>query len=153
MAAIDLAAGVLLAELERLGLTDNTVVIFTSDNGSRARDEGGSNDPLRGGKGTTWEGGGMRVPGIIRWPGHVPAGVVNDELTSSLDLLPTLAAFTGANLSEDRVLDGLDVGGVLTGTAPTPRRTRPLPSAETKGGGARNSGPRSGGERSRALRT
>ncbi len=122
VAAIDWAAGVLLAELVRLGLSDNTIVIFTSDNGSRARDEGGSNDPLRGEKGTTWEGG-MRVPGIIRWPGHVPAGVVNNELTSSLDLLPTLAAFAGADLPDDRALDGLDIGGVLTGTAPSPRQT------------------------------
>ncbi len=73
VACIDWAAAVIFHELQSLGLDDNTLVIFTSDNGSRARDEGGSNSPLRATKGTTWEGG-HRVPCIMRWPGKIPAG-------------------------------------------------------------------------------
>src|SRR5436190_11013882 len=95
VATVDWAAGVLLAELRRLGLDHDTLVIFTSDNGSRAADEGGSNLPLRGVKGTTWEGG-MRVPCVARWPGRIPAGTVRSAVTTSMDLFPTLAALAGA---------------------------------------------------------
>jgi arylsulfatase A len=112
VAAIDWATGVIVAELERLGLTDDTIVIFTSDNGSRANDEGGSNLPLRGVKGTTWEGG-MRVPFIVRWPGHVPAGSTCDVIATAMDLLPTLARFAGADLPTERVIDGRDISTVL----------------------------------------
>lgn len=114
VASIDWAAGVLLAELERLGLADDTIVIFTSDNGSRAGDEGGSNQPLRGEKGTTWEGG-MRVPCLVRWPGHVPPGATSSALTTSMDLFPTLAGFCGAAVPTDRVTDGRDISGILSG--------------------------------------
>ncbi len=119
---IDWATGVLLHELKRLGLDDNTLVLFTSDNGSRARDEGGSNLPLNGTKGTTWEGG-MRLPLIARWPGKVPAGRVSDELLASIDLLPTFAGITGADLPE-KPIDGLDCSEHLLGNSPeTPRDT------------------------------
>ena len=111
VAAVDWATGVVLDELKRLGLDENTIVIFTSDNGSRAR-EGGSNAPLRGRKGTTWEGG-MRVPCIVRWPGMVPVGATCDELAASIDLLPTIAALTGAEPPSDRTLDGLDISNLL----------------------------------------
>ncbi|MDP6547317.1 MAG: sulfatase-like hydrolase/transferase, partial [Phycisphaerae bacterium] len=73
VAAIDWAAGVILHELRQQGLDENTLVIFTSDNGSRLAGGGGSNAPLRGAKGTTWEGG-QRVPCIMRWPSRIPAG-------------------------------------------------------------------------------
>ena len=108
VACIDWAAAVLFHELKSLGLDDNTLVIFTSDNGSRARDEGGSNAPLRATKGTTWEGG-QRVPCIMRWPGQIPAGAVSGELTLSMDLYPTLAAIGGAAVPTDRIIDGNDI--------------------------------------------
>ncbi len=108
VACIDWATAVLLHELKTLGLDDNTLVIFTSDNGSRVRDQGGSNQPLRGTKGTTWEGG-QRVPCLMRWPGTIPAGTVCNELALSLDLHPTLAATGSAKLPTDRIIDGQDI--------------------------------------------
>ena len=114
VACIDWAADVLLHELKALGLDEDTMVIFTSDNGSRGRGEGGSNGPLRGTKGTTWEGG-QRVPCIVRWPGKIAAGTLCDELTLSMDLHPTLAALAGANLPADREIDGGDIRPLLLG--------------------------------------
>jgi arylsulfatase A len=114
VATIDWATGVLVAELERLGLADDTIVVFTSDNGSRARDEGGSNVPLRGTKGTTWEGG-LRVPFIVRWPNHVPAGADCSTLLTSMDLLPTLARAAGTAVPDNHTIDGRDVLPVLRG--------------------------------------
>ena len=108
VACIDWATDVLLHELKDLGLDDNTLVIFTSDNGSRARDEGGSNAPLRATKGTTWEGG-QRVPCIMRWPGKIPAGQTNSELTLSMDFYPTFAQIGGASIPTDRIIDGNDI--------------------------------------------
>jgi arylsulfatase A-like enzyme len=118
VASIDWATAVLVDELERLGLTDNTIVIFTSDNGSRANDEGGSNEPLRGKKGDTWEGG-LRVPGIVKWPARVAPGSTTAEVATSMDLLPTLAAVAGADLPDAKI-DGKDLTGVLTGGEPSP---------------------------------
>lgn len=112
VATIDWAAGVLLAELRRLGLEEDTLVIFTSDNGSRANDEGGSNLPLRGEKGTTWEGG-MRVPCIARWPGRIPAGTICSAVTTSMDLFPTLARLAGAAIPSERRIDGRDITPLL----------------------------------------
>jgi arylsulfatase A len=114
VASIDWAAGVLLAELRRLGLEEDTLVVFTSDNGSRAQGEGGSNAPLRGTKGTTWEGG-QRVPCIVRWPGRVPPGSVCSAVATAMDLLPTFAAVAGdrAGVPLDRVVDGRDITSLL----------------------------------------
>jgi arylsulfatase A len=111
---IDWVAGVLFDELRRQGLDENTMVIFTSDNGSRASGEGGSNDPLRGTKATTWEGG-QRVPCIVRWPGQVPAGRVCDEPITSMDFLPTLARIAGGTEPQDRKIDGKDISPLLSG--------------------------------------
>lgn len=108
VAAVDWSTGVLMAELRRLGLADNTIVIFTSDNGSRARGEGGSNAPLRGYKGQTWEGG-MRVPCLVRWPGQVPAGQVSDALVTALDFYPTLASLVGYALPTLPKHDGVNL--------------------------------------------
>ena len=88
---IDWSTGEILECLKRLGLKDNTMVIFTSDNGSNGRN-GGSNAPLAGRKGSTMEGG-MRVPMVVRLPGIIPAGTVCSELATTMDLLPTLASF------------------------------------------------------------
>ena len=108
VACIDWAAACIFYELKSLGLDDNTLVIFTSDNGSRARDEGGSNAPLRATKGTTWEGG-QRVPCIMRWPGKISAGKTSSELTLSMDFYPTLAEIGGAEVPTDRIIDGKDI--------------------------------------------
>ena len=131
VAAIDWATGVLLHELRRLGLDEDTIVIFTSDNGALdpRRGGSGSNLPLRGHKGTTWEGG-QRVPCLVRWPGHIePGTVVGGEhgWATSMDLLPTLAALAGAteHVPSDPGIDGVPIGGLL-GLAP-PHDDRPDP--------------------------
>lgn len=115
VACIDWATGALMAELKRLAIEERTLVIFTSDNGSRARGEGGSNGPLRGTKASSWEGG-FRVPCLIRWPGRVPAGSVNGSIVSSIDFLPTLTALTGAPPPK-RKIDGLDCSALWLGEA------------------------------------
>jgi len=116
LAAVDWSTGVLMAELERLGLADNTIVIFTSDNGSRARDEGGSNAPLRGHKGQTWEGG-MRVPCIVRWPAIIRPGSVSREIATAMDFYPTIAALAGHEISSLPKHDGRNLLPVWRGDA------------------------------------
>ncbi|MDH3294499.1 MAG: sulfatase, partial [Acidimicrobiia bacterium] len=113
---IDWAADVLLHELAELGIDEDTIVIFTSDNGALARPGEGSNAPLRANKGTTWEGG-QRVPCIVRGPGRIPAGVECATLVTAMDLYPTIAAWCGVNLPADRVIDGRDVTDVLSGAS------------------------------------
>ena len=103
---LDWSTGEILKTLKDLGLDENTLVVFTSDNGSRGG--GGSNAPLRAGKGTTFEGG-MRMPCVMRWPGKIPAGKKCDELSSTMDLLPTLAALAGSAAPTDRIIDGKDI--------------------------------------------
>jgi len=113
---IDWSVGAVVAALERNGILDDTLVVFTSDNGPwlEFKLDGGSAGMLRGGKGTNWEGG-QRVPFIAHWPGTVPAGRLCHELTTSMDLLPTVAALVGADVSPDRVIDGHDVSALLLG--------------------------------------
>jgi arylsulfatase A-like enzyme len=101
-------------ELKRLGIDENTIVIFTSDNGSRTKGEGGSNAPLRGHKGQTWEGG-MRVPCIVRWPAGIPAGTVSGELATAMDFYPTLASLVGHDTSEVPKHDGANLLPVWRG--------------------------------------
>jgi arylsulfatase A-like enzyme len=110
---IDWSVGVLLHEIKRLGLDEKTLVIFTSDNGSRG-DRGGSNRPLRGGKFSTWEGG-LRLPCIMRWPGVIPAGAVCPEIATAMDFLPTLARLAGAQPPADRIIDGKDIRPLMAG--------------------------------------
>jgi arylsulfatase A len=92
---IDHSVGQVLAKLEEHGLKQNTLVIFTSDNGPwlTYKERGGSAGPLRGGKGTNWEGG-QRVPCVMRWPGVIPAGSVRTEVLTAMDIFPTVAAMT-----------------------------------------------------------
>ncbi len=123
---LDSAIGDVFAELKTLGLDENTLVVFTSDNGpwtdKQIGDHGGSPGPFRGAKMTTWEGG-WRVPGIVRWPGKVRAGETSDGIASTIDLLPTFAAMSGAKLPEAK-LDGLDLTDFLTKpNAASPRDT------------------------------
>lgn len=113
--AVDWSTAVIMNELQRLDLEDNTIVIFTSDNGARG-DNGSSNAPLRGKKGTTWEGG-QRVPCIIRWPGQIQAGQTRNDIMSSIDFYPTLANLAGAEVPKDRIIDGLDFSEMLLGRA------------------------------------
>ena len=112
---IDWSVGEVLRALERNKLSDNTLVIFTSDNGPWLNfgTHAGSAGPLREGKGTAWEGG-TRVPCIMRWPGKLPAGTTSDDMLMTIDLFPTIAALTGAPLPAHKI-DGLDVWPLLAG--------------------------------------
>ncbi|MBI5818719.1 MAG: sulfatase-like hydrolase/transferase [Verrucomicrobia bacterium] len=114
---MDAAIGDIMAHLKQNRLGDNTVLMFLSDNGGSGN---GGNAPLKAGKSAMWEGG-LRVPFIAWWPGHVPAGKVTDEFLTSLELLPTLAAVAGATLPPDVKLDGFDLMPVLRGERKSPR--------------------------------
>jgi arylsulfatase A-like enzyme len=109
MEEMDKGIGEVVETVDRLGLAENTLIFFFSDNGANQR---GSNGPLRGYKGSNWEGG-HRVPAIARWPGHVPAGTLSRELTISIDLMPTVLAMAGASLPEGHKLDGVNLLPVL----------------------------------------
>jgi len=115
MEEVDWSVGQVLEAIERHGLTEDTLVIFTSDNGPWLNfgNHAGSAGPLREGKGTAFDGG-PRVPAIWRWPGRIEAGSVSSELASTLDILPTLAAITGAILPEETI-DGVDIHPLLAG--------------------------------------
>ena len=128
---LDWSTGKILDTLKELGIDGNTLVIFTSDNGANLRGKkpnpkarfpghsfGGSNGPLRAGKGTTFEGG-VRVPCIARWPGKISAGRDDSTVWSSMDLLPTFAALAKASLPTSLTLDGQDASEVLFGNAAT----------------------------------
>lgn len=109
---IDWSTGLLMDQLKQLGLEENTWIIFTSDNGSRARDEGGSNRPCRGTKATTWEGG-QRVPCIMRWPRRIHPGTTCDSITTSMDFFPTISNLLGVEISGERKIDGVDIQSLL----------------------------------------
>jgi arylsulfatase len=115
---IDYNVGRLLSFLKEKGLDENTYVIFTSDNGPWwiKGEHAGHAKPLRGAKTSAWEGG-LRVPCIIRAPGKVPAGKTSDQVTATIDLLPTIANIAGAEIPTDRVIDGLDLSNIITGKA------------------------------------
>jgi len=110
---IDWSMGELFKTIKAEGIDEDTLVLFTSDNGS-AREKQGSNLPLRGRKGRTDEGG-MRVPCVVRWPGKIPAGSSSGALTSTIDLLPTLAAISGGKVPADRIIDGRNIWPILNG--------------------------------------
>ncbi|HXH62510.1 MAG TPA: sulfatase [Fimbriimonadaceae bacterium] len=113
---LDWSVGRIMEEVTRLGLDKDTLIVFTSDNGPWLPygDWAGSSGGLREGKGTTFEGG-MREPGIFWWPGHIPAGRVCHEVATTMDLLPTIAAYTGAALPSKEI-DGHDITDLLKGT-------------------------------------
>ena len=120
---IDHGVGRILDLLRERGLAENTVVVFTSDNGPWLSFglDGGSAGHFYAGKGTTWEGG-HRVPAIFWGPGTVTPGTVR-EMGATLDLLPTFSALAGVALPTDRILDGVDLGPVLRERAESPRET------------------------------
>ena len=117
---IDWSTNCILHQLEKDGLTESTLVVFTSDNGSRG-DRGGSNYPLRGRKGTVWEGG-QRVPCILYWPSHIPAGTVNNHILSAIDFLPTIARLCGIEPRPDITIDGVDFSALITDPKTPPVR-------------------------------
>jgi len=108
---VDWSVGKVLDALRENGLADRSLVIFTSDNGGTQR---AVNRPLRGFKGSTWEGG-MRVPTIAWWPGRIPAGTASDAISGMFDLLPTFAALAGGKVPGDRKLDGANIWPLLAG--------------------------------------
>lgn len=113
---LDWSAGEVLAAVKRLGLEENTLVIWTSDNSATRRDPPqGSNAPLSGYMNSSAEGG-MRVPCLVRWPGRVPAGTVCTELATMMDWLPTFAFLTGAQAPGPNVINGRNVWPLLAGT-------------------------------------
>ena len=113
--SVDDAMGRLLQALERTGVADQTLIVFTGDNGGLDRDgRPTENAPLRSGKGYAYEGG-LRTPWIVRWPGVTAPGSVSNQPVASIDLLPTVAAAVGTRPPADRAIDGLDLGPALRG--------------------------------------
>lgn len=106
---MDRSVGRIVATLDRLGLTENTLILFFSDNGANRN---GSNAPFRGAKGTNWEGG-HRVPCIASWPGRIPAGTASDQLSITLDVMPTLLDAANVTPPRERPLDGVSLLPVL----------------------------------------
>ena len=131
----DYETGRLLDTLDELGLSENTLVIYTSDNGpwnqpkytdnKKGHPEGsifwGEAGPLRNGKGSCYEGG-YRLPCIVRWPGKVPAGRVSDAIFATIDFLPTFATLAGFKVPDDRRIDGIDQTDLLLGKRETGSR-------------------------------
>lgn len=115
IAEIDWSVGEVVQALKQQGLSERTLVLFTSDNGPWLSygDHAGSAGPLREGKGTTWEGG-QREPTIACWPGQIAPGTVSDEVAATIDVLPTLAYLAGAKLPKERI-DGENVWSLLAG--------------------------------------
>jgi arylsulfatase A-like enzyme len=116
---IDWSVGEILGTLERLGLDERTLVIFTCDNGPWLSygDHAGSAGPLREGKGTTWDGG-QREPCLMRWPGRIPAGTVCGELAATIDVLPTVAHVAGVEeLPMPHAIDGKNIWPLMAGAA------------------------------------
>ena len=120
---IDYGVGQILKTLRQQGLAENTLVVFTSDNGPWLSydEQGGSAGLLRGGKGATFEGG-MREPTIFWWPGKIKPGVVTD-MGSTLDIFTTSCKLAGADIPQDRIMDSVDLRPAMFGTGPSPRNT------------------------------
>jgi len=112
---IDWSVGEMIKLLKELKLEENTLVVFTSDNGGEGRrgaNKGGLNYPLRGHKSQVWEGG-IRVPCILKWPGKIPAGKVYSGVLTAMDFLPTFAAISGSEYVPELKIDGKDISDVL----------------------------------------
>jgi arylsulfatase A-like enzyme len=123
---VDWSVGRVLGTLRELKLAESTLVMFSSDNGPwlvKGADAG-SAGPLRGGKGSTWEGG-VREPTIAWWPGKVAAGSVNDAITGNIDFLPTFVKLAGGTVPTDNKIDGKDISPLLLGqTKESPHEAR-----------------------------
>lgn len=119
VAAMDEAVGQVIAALDEAKMRDNTLIIFSSDNGGFAPGRVTDNGPLRAGKGTIYEGG-IRVCAAVNWPGHVPAGKTIAEPLHSIDWYPTLLKIAGASPEQKLPVDGLDIWPVITAGAKSP---------------------------------
>jgi arylsulfatase A-like enzyme len=117
--AADAGVGRILATLDRLKLTNNTIVIFTNDNGGEWLS---SNGELRNRKWTVWEGG-IRVPAMIKWPGRIPSGRVSRQVGITMDLTASLLAASGAPVAADARYEGINLFPILEGKAPEVERT------------------------------
>jgi arylsulfatase len=126
MMEIDWSVGEIIKALEENGLTENTLVIFTTDNGPWLNygNHAGSSGGLREGKTTSWEGG-QRVPFLVKWPGQIPAGLVCNKLASAIDILPSLAEITGGELSANKI-DGVSIAELWRGNLDAEPRTELL---------------------------
>lgn len=122
MMEIDWSVGEIIKTLDALKLSQNTIVIFSSDNGPWLNfgNHAGSTSGLREGKGSVWEGG-HRVPFIVKWPGVVPSGILSNKLTATIDLFPTIASITGAKLPTHKI-DGIDFLPILKGSQNSVRK-------------------------------
>jgi len=115
LAQTDAYVGEIQDTIEELGLKDNTIFIFTSDNGREGVPRSfGFTGPWRGGMFSPYEGS-LRVPFLIRWPGKIPAKQVSNDIVHQIDIFPTIAKFIGADVPTDRVMDGVDQSGFLMG--------------------------------------
>ena len=124
---VDDMVGKIMGAIDKAGLADNTILVFTSDNGAEwgpadlAVYEHRANGPWRGEKGDIWDGG-HRIPFLIRWPGHIRPGAVSNELGSLCDLMATVAAITGQKLALDAGVDSFNLLPALLGTNKEPVR-------------------------------
>ncbi|UCC31787.1 MAG: sulfatase-like hydrolase/transferase, partial [Phycisphaerales bacterium] len=136
LAQVDAYNGMLLDALDELGIRDNTLFIFTADNGPEAFPKGtntaaidyptpGTAGPWRGTLFTGFEGS-LRVPFAARWPGKIPAGTASDEIVHEMDLFPTFARIAGGNVPDDRVIDGVDQTDFLLGKQEKSNREGPI---------------------------
>lgn len=125
LAELDYRAGQILDALDELSLADDTIVVWASDNaaGTLLGETGGSGGYWRGFFGSGWEGS-IRTPAMVRWPGHIRAGVVTDEIVATYDWFPTLAALAGLDdkVPTDRPIDGMDIADFILGHADTSGR-------------------------------
>jgi arylsulfatase A-like enzyme len=130
VATVDDSMGAIMDELESQGLTDNTVIFFQSDNGatierrclhdgSGEHYHGGSNGDFRGWKGGLYEGG-IRMPAVLSWPGHIQQNTTCSEMGHAIDILPTLLGIAGIPIPDDRVIDGKDILPMARGETTTP---------------------------------
>jgi arylsulfatase A-like enzyme len=128
LAAADDGVGRILSAIESIRQQDNTLVFLLGDNGATTERRAGldqepatagQNTPFRGYKFSTFDGG-MHVPALVRWPGHIPAGKVCEQIVMSADILPTVCHATGAVLPADRTIDGKNIWPVLTAGSASP---------------------------------
>ena len=119
LSAMDDAIGAVLEKLRQEQLEQNTLVFFIGDNGGPTQRISSKNDPLRGFKGQVWEGG-IRVPFMMQWVGHLPAGKIYEEPVIALDILPTALAAAGGKVSSGPPIDGVDLLPYLTGQIASP---------------------------------
>jgi arylsulfatase A-like enzyme len=132
VSALDEAVGRIVTQLEKMGLRDNTLIIFHSDNGGPSPGVVTSNGPLRAGKGTLYEGG-VRVAAFATWPGHIAPGAVVDQPLHVVDWYPTLLGLAGASLQQAAPVDGRDIWPTVSAGKPTPHEEILLNATPTAG--------------------